>query len=397
MEAFLNGSSQDAPSLASGIADKLKLASTEAGDFAPSSRSNFTLATETRLLAEEAALSRIEMGRLAAWLHDAYTPEASQLFTVGIAEGLAYSQPVNVHGTMGGGRPAARGGPPHGGRSSGGSPSAGGNGPSRPGDSPPRLPQSADEGRHYDGTFTTEVDSAQAEKDCEAHQLSGAQIIRLTWLLHTARKPPPEHDELVYGVDPANMPKLYKSYKSASGSMLWDLANSDKTSMAQLRDHMHRAQQSAKMLDPRFATRISDHWGEMQQYFGDSVSMIRAYYRKYLQLYAGRGLPVLVDKDILVLILCSAFQSGSTGEDDKKLEDLVEKQSKSVEALKDQVSELKSALGSFKEDLKQVKEQVKELKTPKKFCNWCKQKGFPAVGHTEGECTKKKAAAASDE
>jgi len=394
MDTFLAGAIQDAPELAAGISDKLKAAAAEA-DFAPSSRTVHTLGTEARLLAEEARLTRLEMGRFAAWIHDAYAPEVAKVFTNASAAGLDYVQPVTANVTAGGAGGADQRRSPRLQYAGQGSPGLGGAGFGAAACRPD--PRGATEASEYVEHVTLPLgtegyDSAQHASDCAAHQMEGAAIIRLTFVLHTARKPPPEHDELVYGVDPANMPKLYKSYKGASGTLLWDLANSDKTTMAQMRDHMHRAQQSARMLDPRFATRISDHWGEMQQYFGDSIVMIRAYYRKYLQLYAGRGLPMLVDKDILVLILCSTFQSSNLGEGDTKSGEQLEKQTKLIESLKDQVSDLKASVGSFKEEIKQIKEQVKELKAPKAFCNWCKQKGFPAVGHKESDCLKKKAA-----
>ena len=132
MDAFLNGSAEDSPSLATGLADKLRRASAEADGFVPSSRSTFTLATEARLLAEEAALSRMEMGRFAAWLHDAYSPEVAQQFTLGVSEGLAYSHPVNVQSNVGGGRPAENRSPVGGGQYASGSPGSGGNGSAQP-------------------------------------------------------------------------------------------------------------------------------------------------------------------------------------------------------------------------------------------------------------------------
>ena len=116
--------------------------------------------------------------------------------------------------------------------------------------------------------------------------------------------------------------------------------------------------------------------------------------RKFLQLYAGRGLPVLVDKEIVMLILCCEMQSdGSGGEEIKRLTDLAEKQSKLIDTLKDQVSDLKSTVGSFKEELKQIKEAVKKGADNKGFCQWCKAHGKNPVGHTEANCVHKAKAA----
>ena len=395
MEAFLKEGVEDAPELAAGVSEKLKLASA-ANDFAPSTRSVHTLAKEARALADAAGLNGIELTRFATWLFDAYSAEAAALFEKAVPLQMtvpsqitsqAKTTPVRTPDEEAYGRAFDRA------EARGGDYERGVRFQSARAPFSPFVPPE-DHGSPMDKADLDTPTSEQMAADCAAQGLKGTQLIQLTFTLHTARKPPPEHEELRYGVDPANMPKLYKTYKTASGTMLWDLVNSDKTTMVALRDHMHRAQQQARSMDSGIASRIGDHWGEMQQFFGDSVKLIRAYYRKFLQLYAGRGLPVLVDKEIVMLILCCEMQTESAGGDDtKRLTELVEKQTKTVDTLRDQVSDLKQAVGSFKEEVKQLKEKMnKQGSENKGFCKWCKEHSKNPVGHTEADCKFKKAA-----
>ena len=71
METFLKEGVEGAPELAMGISEKLKQAAA-ANDFAPSTRSVYTLAKEAGALADAAGLNGIELTRFATWLYDAY-------------------------------------------------------------------------------------------------------------------------------------------------------------------------------------------------------------------------------------------------------------------------------------------------------------------------------------
>ena len=53
--------------------------------------------------------------------------------------------------------------------------------------------------------------------------MDAGRIAILTFLMHTARAPPPSHEAVKYGVDPSAMTKLYKGLQSSVGSLLWDL------------------------------------------------------------------------------------------------------------------------------------------------------------------------------
>ena len=130
----------------------------------------------------------------------------------------------------------------------------------------------------------------------------------------------------------------------------------------------------------------------MVQYF-DSASLMRAYYRKFLTLRRGRGLPELVDRHILLLVMCAEFSGkvggGSEASDEtmKSVLGVVDKVQKQFEATKDLVNELKKQLGEVKSELNNIKEQVRSLK--KKSSMECEYCGQP--GHTIEFCRKKKA------
>ena len=111
------------------------------------------------------------------------------------------------------------------------------------------------------------------------------------------------------------MTKLYKGLQSSVGTLLWDLVSKSSTTMKDFQDHFHRGVQAASM-DPQIQQRLSGHWMHISQYF-DTVEMLRAYYKKFLTLRVGRGLPQLVDEHIVTLVICSEFArmqgGGSSG------------------------------------------------------------------------------------
>ena len=68
--------------------------------------------------------------------------------------------------------------------------------------------------------------------------------------------------------------------------------------MKEFQDHFHRAVQAASG-DALIQQRLSSHWMELSQYF-DSVDTVRAYYKKFLTIRSGHGLPKMVDEHTLV-------------------------------------------------------------------------------------------------
>ena len=228
--------------------------------------------------------------------------------------------------------------------------------------------------------------------DIVAHGFTDSGMIALlTWTFMCARIPNMASDDVKYGVAPDGT-KLYKTYKSGHTSMLYDLVHKPATTLSDLRDHMHAAVSAARDYPP-VSKRLADHWLEMQRYFSNSAKLMVRYYQKFLLNMRGRGLPDLIDRDLVLLVLCES--SGGGADDDhsrqlKEMADKVEKMSRTVETLRETVTDLKSSVGS-------LKNEVKEAKGNNKWCSWCASKGFKASGHNEKDCEKKKEAKAKGE
>ena len=146
---------------------------------------------------------------------------------------------------------------------------------------------------------------------------------------------------------------------------------------------------------------------KMQLHF-ENVKMVQAYYKKYLTDFPGRGLPDLINKDILVSVLCAEVNQlvngGADSGDFAEVRSSLEKLTKLTESLKETVQEQRSAIKELKSELNQLKNEVKMGKIAnkdKKRCAYCeKVLNLPAsayFGHTEAECHKKAAAIAAGE
>ena len=139
----------------------------------------------------------------------------------------------------------------------------------------------------------------------------------------------------------------------------------------------------------------------MMQYF-DSVEMVRAYYKKFLTIRSGRGLPKIIDEHIVMLVMCSELERSRGGAtppaSSSELQAVMsnmEKQTRAVETLKETVSELRLKVGEFKsqvDDLKTSQAALKEKVAAagkaggrdSRVCGYC-----GATGHTEQYCHKK--------
>lgn len=248
--------------------------------------------------------------------------------------------------------------------------------------------------------------SATERADVLAHGFSSGMIATLTWFLHTARPPPINSSDFCYGVDPSSVRKLYSGMQSSVGTLLWELVKSNTSTMRDFQDHFYRATQASSDY-PAVRQRLSNHWIEMTQYF-DDARLVRSYYKKFLTIRSGRGLPKLVDEHILMLVMCAEMEKGrgegASGGDLRAemsaLVSTVEKQTRIVESSKETISELKLKLGEVKNDLNNMKNDVKVLKEkvskPKapnlqdRECTYCGMKG-----HTEAYCHKKEQDAAA--
>ena len=256
------------------------------------------------------------------------------------------------------------------------------------------------EDRNKNDTSSGNVVTETERADVEAHGFDSGEIANLTWFLHTARTPPQNSSDFRYGVDPSSVRKLYSGMQSSVGTLLWELVKSNNSTMRDFQDHFYRATQ-ASIDYPAVRQRLSNHWIEMTQYF-DSVELVRSYYKKFLTICSGRGLPKLVDEHILMLVMFSEMQrcrgEGAGGGDLRTemsaLVSTVEKQTRIVEAGKETISELKLKLGEVKNDLNNMKNDIKVLKEKAtkpnapnlkdRECSYCGKKG-----HTESYCHEK--------
>ena len=240
--------------------------------------------------------------------------------------------------------------------------------------------------------------SETEREDVLAHGFDSGKIASLTWLIHTARPCPPNSADFKYGVDPSAVRKLYSGLQSSVGTLLWELVKSDSSSMKDFQNHFYRAVQAA--VDADIRARISTHWTEMMQYF-DSVEMVRAYYKKFLTIRSGRGLPKIIDEHIVMLVMCSELErtrggaSSSASAEMQTMASSMEKQTRIIESLKETVTELKAKVGEIKSQLNDLKtghaalkEKVASNKGGRggdaRVCGYC---GAP--GHTEAYCHKK--------
>ena len=378
--AFLVGDA-DASQLATGVADKLRAAAARIGEHViPSSKKPSTLGRQWRFLAMNAGLSETESNALVNWVDEALGDEAVEGLLATPRSSIICGPSAVMSGGFGAPAPATAtaAGAVAEAFASLSTGSAGGGAISAP------LPVTGGDTAHAHGPSAP---STQA-LDEAAHGFDAGTIAFLTFTFHLARTPPPGHDEVRYGVDPSAMAKLYKSYKTAPGTVLWTLVEKDTTTIRDLQDHFHRASQAAQAEHPAVAARISAHWMEMIQYF-DSASLMRAYYRKFLTIRRGRGIPELVDRHILLLVMCAEFSGKGGGGDSSEVAALtstLEKMQKQLETVKELVSEFKIKVGELKSEVNNLKDQMKEAKKKKDmFCSYC-----GGTNHTEAFCRKKK-------
>ena len=232
-------------------------------------------------------------------------------------------------------------------------------------------------------------------EDVAAHGFDSGKIASLTWLIHTARPCPPNSVDFKYGVDPSAVRKLYGGLQSSVGTLLWELVKSDISTMKDFQNHFYRAVQAA--VDADIRARISNHWTEMMQYF-DSVEMVRSYYKKFLTIRSGRGLPKIIDEHIVMLVMCSELErsrggtSSSATAEMQTMVSTMEKQTRSIESFKETVTDLKLKVGELKSQVNDLKTGHAALKEKvgkaggrdSRVCGFC---GAP--GHTEAYCHKK--------
>ena len=379
MDGALLVSVADAPVLASGVATKLRNAAIANGDLVIPTSKGPLAGRQFRQLGQLAALTEVEAMALVGWIEEAYSEEAAQRFLEPLphvcitASMPSPAAPVSSAMAMGA-TSAVGGGLVPSSSSAFASLLAGGS-------APPATSTAA-----HVPLATAAVAGPHQLEDEDAHRMDAGRIATLTFLLHTARLPPPGHESVKYGVDPSSMGKLYRDMQRSVGSLLWELVARPNSTMKEFQDHFHRAVQAASG-DGLIQQRLSSHWMELSQYF-DSVDTVRAYYKKFLTIRSGRGLPKMVDEHIVMLVMCGEFERLRSGSDapacSPDLSAAAEKASRAAEVCKETVADLKVKVGELKSDLNNVKTELKNLKEkvasikPQKVCTYC---GAP--GHTE--------------
>ena len=376
--------------LAAGVADKLRDAVAKYGDLLTptSTDGRAVLGQEFRMLADHASLQAVEMGVLNNWLELAYSAEVAARFQLDVPTFNVANvplqlvpPPVAMPQLLGPGIPATPAGAATFNQMSQGMFGA------PPQQQPLVAPMAS-------LTTATSARSPHQAADEAAHGMEAGEIALLTWLLHTARQPPPGHDSVKYGVDPPTVTKLYREYRG-SGTILWDMIKDEKTTLRDMQGHFHRAIQSAEG-SPRIVQRLADHWMEMQQHF-DSVELMRSYHSRFLIMRAGRGLPKLVDEHIVMLVMVDELgrvRRGAGGTGAAESAAVMEKAMSSVESIKATVTELKSKVSDLKQEVNNMKNEVSNLKKEKppkekvdlkdRECNYCGTRG-----HTEAFCHKR--------
>ena len=379
------GHADGVPILPKEISESLQVA-VDTGLPFPSSP-NTLAGKQWRVLSDRAGLSGDEMTTLRDWIEEAYDIATAERFEKDVVP-LTGPSPMPQPPAMSAAEQAAA-------AQAAAAAGAGGlaarfAGLGLAGGTPPPAPAASGDpsARHGHVTGSTGV-SRQQSDDEAAHGMQGSLIAILTFVLHTARMPPPSHPALEYGVDPSAMDKLYKTYKNMVGTLLWDLVTKEASTLQDFQEHFHQAQEACNDMYPAISSRISSHWMKMQTYFG-TVELIRAYYKKFLTVFRGRGLPSLVDEGVLMSVLCAEVAKSSRSKDEgfgdkmKEMSRSVEKYEKKAETLNESVAELKSLVGNLKAEMK----SLKEGKGGSQKCGFC-----GGWGHSEDSCRKKKDAA----
>ena len=204
--------------------------------------------------------------------------------------------------------------------------------------------------------------------------MNGASLSTLTFVMLTCRLPPSDKD-LGYGTDPT-MSKAYSKAKTGGhGTLLLDLLGKTSTTGAELHAHFLLASEILRGCgETTAAQRLSEMWAVVQRTL-PPLEMQRKYLSEYIRKYAGRGIPVLIDKDVVMLVLALCYGANS-------LDATVEAQRRELAHQSSELAALRAQLGEITIALKK-----KDPKDTGNFCLYCHQ-----AGHTIDTCTKKKAA-----
>ena len=178
--------------------------------------------------------------------------------------------------------------------------------------------------------------------------MNGQSITTLTFVMLTCRLPPQDKD-LGYGTDPT-MSKAYSKVKqSGHGTLLIDLlGQSSSAGSANLHSHFLLASETLRGCGEfAAAQRLSEMWAIVQRTL-PPVEMQRKYLMEYIRKYAGRGIPILIDKDLVMLVLAVCYGANPLGA--------------KLETLSHESNQLRAELAVIRTEIAQVKKMADDLK-----------------------------------
>ena len=205
--------------------------------------------------------------------------------------------------------------------------------------------------------------------------ITGQSIITLTFVMLTGRLPLPD-DELAYGAD-VTLSKAYaRAERCGDGTMLVDLLGPPVASgYYTVHDHFRSAVATLRGCGETVAAqRLADMWDLVQRSIPPLV-MQRKYLMEYIRKYAGRGVPVLIDTDIVLRVLSVCYGADSLGA-------ALEEQAHEMSLLRSELAAMRAELGQVAIALKK-----RDQKDAGVHCLYCHM-----TDHLIGACAKKKAA-----
>ena len=358
------------PQLDAGIADKLAQAVRE-GCTVPTGTSHVN-GERWRLIADAANLSKKDTRELALWLEEVYSEAMAERFAQAPRDITSASRVQT-------GLPAAPSASSYdpetafkGETSSG----PGLSGITTAADFDRLIASMSPAGRPPSGHVSAPVPVTLTVDSDAQDGATGDQLATLTFVFQTGVMPPADSG-IRYGSDPS-LSKSFTKVKGGHSTVLPDLLRGDGASTMDLHNHfgagvnLLRANGYEKM-----SRRLSDMWAELQRHL-PAFELQKAYLIGYMRKYPGRGIPILLDRDLVLLAIATSTQSGPSEQMTKLTTDLTEIR-KELASMKEKVAEV----AAMKNELAQLKTKVAAGRTAK-TCTWC-----GGMGHDEATCRKK--------
>ena len=345
----------DCSQLAEGLVLKLDAALTELGTLACPVGGHPSQGVKWRMLAVKAQLAPIEWQSLLLWIEEVYgeavVTRAQQDFTASSLSPAPAPEGASIHPIL------PPGAATHSSEAAAMTAAMGG--------------MRIDHGADMTGTMTGAAAFATSNLDSDMRSmgLNEGEIAILTFTLYLGRLPQSGHAEVKYGVDPSTT-KMYSKY--TSGSLLMRLVDGKATTMAQFNSHFLDASNALRSGGMHKASHlVSAAWMEVQTHASD-VELVKAYWKKFFQEYSGRGLPKVIDEQVLLAALAQKVCSSEGDRNDG-----------AMESLRKEFENLRSVVQGMKDSVTNLKTEVTEIKKGVRKCDFCGE-----YGHTKKMCHK---------